>query len=48
MFFAFNQYIDALIIDPFANMYRMGVPEDVQISVANVLHNASEPVIFVE
>lgn len=45
--FAFNQYIDALIIDPFANMYRMGVPEDVQISVANVLHNASEPVIFV-
>lgn len=45
--FTFNQYVDALLLDPIANMYRMGVPEDVQISVANILHNASEPVIFI-
>ena len=44
--FAFNEYINALLLDPVANMYRMGVPEDVQILVANLLHNASEPVIF--
>lgn len=45
--FTFNQYVDALLLDPVANMYRMAVPEDVQISVANILHNASEPVIFI-
>lgn len=44
--FAFNEVVDGILIDPIANMYRMGVPNDVQIIVANVLHNTSEPLIF--
>ena len=45
--FAFNQVVDGVLLDPIANMYRLGVPMDVQIVVANVLHNTSEPLIFI-
>lgn len=44
--FAFNEVVDGVLIDPIANMYRMGVPIDVQIMVTNVLHNTGEPLIF--
>lgn len=44
--FAFNEVVDGVLIDPLANMYRMGVPDDMQIMVTNVLHNTGEPLIF--
>jgi phospholipid-binding lipoprotein MlaA len=45
--FSFNEVVDGILIDPIANMYRLGVPDDIQSSIANVLHNASEPIIFI-
>ncbi|HCI49173.1 MAG: hypothetical protein A2621_02375 [Alphaproteobacteria bacterium RIFCSPHIGHO2_01_FULL_41_14] len=45
--FAFNEVVDGVFIDPVANMYRLGVPDDVQIIIGNVLQNTAEPLIFV-
>ncbi|MFN7662491.1 MAG: VacJ family lipoprotein [Alphaproteobacteria bacterium] len=45
--FAFNEVVDGVLIDPVANMYRLAVPLDVQMMISNVLHNTSEPLIFI-
>jgi phospholipid-binding lipoprotein MlaA len=45
--FAFNEIVDGVLIDPIANMYRLGVPDDMQMIIANVLHNTSEPLILI-
>lgn len=44
--FEFNRVIDGLILEPFANMYKMAVNENIQESIAYFLYNLAEPVTF--
>lgn len=42
--FEFNRVVDGLILEPFSNLYKMTVNEDIQRGIANFLYNLAEPV----
>lgn len=42
--FEFNRVVDGLILEPFANVYKMSVNEDVQRSILCFLYNLKEPI----
>jgi phospholipid-binding lipoprotein MlaA len=44
--FEFNQFIDALILEPVAHLYRGAVPRVVRDGIGNVLTNARSPVVL--
>jgi phospholipid-binding lipoprotein MlaA len=46
LFFAFNEVVDHLVFAPAARIYHTVLPEPVRIGVANVVRNASSPVIL--
>ncbi|OUR80136.1 hypothetical protein A9Q83_01525 [Alphaproteobacteria bacterium 46_93_T64] len=45
-FFDVNNAIDAVALKPIAHIYRDALPEGVQESVSNFLHNLSQPIYF--
>lgn len=45
--FYFNEVVDGILIDPVTEMYRRGLPDEVQYAISRFLQNLSEPTIFV-
>ena len=45
--FYFNEVVNGVLIDPATEMYRRGLPDEVQYAISRFLHNLSEPGIFI-